>query len=544
MSRSFAVCVFLVLVAAETAAQETGSIRGMVADGSAAVLPGVTVTATETGTGRQHLGVTDERGEYRIPSVPAGTYDLRAELAGFSTVVMAKVELLVGQNATISIKMALATVQETITVTAQPPLVDVASSQVAGNVDRRQMDELPILGRNWMELALQVKGITANNVGDRPGVQRDDQFQLSLDGQQVTQKVSGSDRGQPKFSREAIAEFQIATNLFDVTDGRSMGIQVRAVTRAGTNKTQGSVYGNFRDDKFNAPDAFAKRVLPYQNQQVGGAFGGPIVRDRMHYFLTYEYEREPSTIVSKVAQLPGQTFTFPTKLTQQSVMGRFDQVLSNRDHLAARVSSWNLDAPFELGSTVHPSQALSRTQTSFTVFGTWSKVLSDHAIQEVKVGYNKFDWDIDLAFASMAQTPQLVFPGLTIGGSRNYPQYFEELQSSGRYDLTLNVNRHDLKLGGEFLWWRDSGVRELVSRGEFIFSTRPADIERRFPASSFDNPAPWDLTGLDGSVQRYDLTVGDWSVDIPRPNWAIWIGDTWRASDRLTFNLGVRWDVD
>jgi hypothetical protein len=538
------VSAFLLLLASETSGQDMGSVRGIVVDSLSAVLPGVTVTATEVASGRQHTGVTDDRGEYRLPSVPAGTYDLRAELTGFGTVIISKVELLVGQNATFAIKMAVASVEETVTVLAQAPLVDTASSQVSGNVDRRQMEELPILGRNWMELALQVKGITANNIGDRPGVQRDDQFQLSLDGQQVTQKVSGSDRGQPKFSREAIAEFQIATTLFDVTDGRSMGIQVRAVTRAGTNAMQGAVYGNFRDDAFNAADSVVKTVLPYQNQQIGGAFGGPIVKDRAHYFGTYEYEREPSTIVAQPAQLPNQTFTYPTKLTQRSVLGRFDQVLSNRDHLAARVSAWDLTAPFELGSTAHPSQALSRTQKSFTIFGTWSNVLSNRALQEVKVGYNKFNWDIGLAFPLMSQTPQLVFPGLTIGGSRNYPQIFNELQTSARYDLTMKLSRHDLKIGGEFLWWRDTGVRELVSRGEFIFASRPADVERRFPAASAGNPAGWDLTGLDSTVQRYDLNVGDWSIDIPRPNWAIWLGDTWRASDRLTLNLGVRWDVD
>ena len=86
--------------------------------------------------------------------------------------------------------------------------------------------------------------------------------------------------------------------------------------------------------------------------------------------------------------------------------------------------------------------------------------------------------------------------------------------------------------------------RELVSRGEFIFATSPADVERRFPVASADNPAAWDLTGLDPTVQRYDLNVGDWSIDIPRPNWAVWLGDTWRVHDRFTLNLGVRWDVD
>ena len=119
---------------------------------------------------------------------------------------------------------------------------------------------------------------------------------MNLDGQQITQKVAGSGFGQPKFSREAIAEFQIVTNLFDVTQGRSAGIQVQAISRSGTNTMAGSVYGFFRDDKFNAPDPVANRVLPYQNQQIGGTFGGPIVKDKIHYFASYEYEREPGTI--------------------------------------------------------------------------------------------------------------------------------------------------------------------------------------------------------------------------------------------------------
>ena len=100
-------------------------------------------------------------------------------------------------------------------------------------------------------------------------------FQLNLDGQQITQKIAGSGFGQPKFSRESIAEFQIVTNMFDITQGRSIGIQVQAVSRAGTNKMAGSYYGYFRDDKFNAPDPVAFKVLPYSNQQIGGNLRRP-----------------------------------------------------------------------------------------------------------------------------------------------------------------------------------------------------------------------------------------------------------------------------
>src|SRR4029453_1596172 len=193
------------------------------------------------------------------------------------------VELLVGQNARIPFSLKLATVSETLTVLGESPLVDVSSSQVTGNVDRRQMEELPVQGRNWMELSKLIKGITANDVGNTPGVSRDDDFQLNLDGQQITQKIAGSGFGQPKFSRESIAEFQIITNMFDITQGRATGIQVQAISRSGTNKTSGSLYGFFRDDKFNAPDPVANRLLPYQNQQIGGALGGPVVKDKIHF---------------------------------------------------------------------------------------------------------------------------------------------------------------------------------------------------------------------------------------------------------------------
>src|SRR5581483_8435779 len=134
-------------------------------------------------------------------------------------------ELLVGANATVPrVALKLATLEETVTVRQEAPLVDLTSSQVAGNIDRRQMAELPLQGRNWTELAMMVKGVTANNASNTPGTS-DDQFQLNLDGQQITQRVAGSGFGQPKVSREAIAEFQIVTNMFDITQGRSTGMQ-------------------------------------------------------------------------------------------------------------------------------------------------------------------------------------------------------------------------------------------------------------------------------------------------------------------------------
>lgn len=536
--------VLCLLLTATSAVAQEATVIGQVLDNTKAALPGVTITATSIETGRVTTAVSEAEGQYRLRGLAPGRYRIQAELAGFATLTIPDLELLVGQNRTVPITMQLASVSETLTVTGETPLVDISSTQVSGNVDRRQMEELPLQGRNWMELAMQVKGITANAIDTTPGV-RDRQFQLNLDGQEITQQVAGSGFGQPKFSREAIAEFQVVTNLFDITQGRSLGIQVQAVSRSGTNNVDGSVYGYFRDDSLNAKDFLANRVLPYSNQQIGGAIGGPVIKDKAHYFLSYERENEPNTILATPPSLPGETFSFPTKLVQNSFLGRADWQLRPSDHLTARASYWDWGNPFtQVAGTEHPSQAAARYRTAINAVGTWSKVLSSTTLQEVKFGYTHFDWQNLLAEPALAKTPNYAFPGQAIGQRRNYPQEFFQNTFSGRYDLTTSRGHHDVKLGGEFLRWHDTGQWQLLSRGEFVFSTVPSDLARRIPASAWNDPSKWDLSGLESTIQRFDQNFGDWTIDIPRPTLAVWFGDTWRMNNQITVNYGVRWDAD
>ena len=535
--------------------QQQATILGTVVDESRAVVPGVTVTATEISSGRQHVAVTDVHGEYRLPNVDPGTYKVQAEITGFATVVVPAVELLVGQNASIPFVLKVATLEESLTVTGESPLVDTTSSQVAGNIDRRQMAELPLQGRNWQELSLLVKGITANNVAERPGVGRDDQFQLNLDGQQITQRVAGSGFGQPKISREAIAEFQIVTNLFDITQGRSTGIQVQAISRSGTNSMQGSLYGFFRDDRFNKADPVAGVVLPFSNQQIGGTLGGPIVQNKAHFFGSYEYEREPGAAFLQPTRLPNQTFTFESRSTNKNILGRVDYQLSARDRFSVRAQRWDFYNPFQIASgTTHPSRAEQLTQYATNVFGGWTRVINNNLVLELRGGYNGFSWlnDSQKAFdVQFHSTPFLVpefsFPGLLIGGVRNYPNYTWQDTYSGRADVSWHRERHQIKFGGEFLRIKDTKDWSLNRRGTFVFSSRPSDaeLERRFPASAWNDPLRWDIAGLEPFLQRFDINFHpDYAVDVPRPTLAIWFGDTWRPTDNLTLNLGLRWDAD
>src|ERR1700722_8549606 len=268
----FVVVAGMILLLPEAGRAQEASIVGTVVDATNAGVPGANVTATQVDTDRHFTDVTGENGGYRLVGLPAGRYELQAAGAGFGVTVLKGIELLVGQNATITLAMKFATVLQTVTVTAEAPLVDTQNAQVGGNVDTKEIVDIPINGRTWQQIATLTKGITMNTITSRPGAVQDSGFLLNLDGQNVTQAAAPSSGfGQTLIDPAAIAEYQVITNLFDVTMGQSTGVQVQAISKSGTNTMHGSAYGYFRDSKLmNAPDNYTHTVLPYSDQQTGG----------------------------------------------------------------------------------------------------------------------------------------------------------------------------------------------------------------------------------------------------------------------------------
>jgi carboxypeptidase family protein len=545
------IAVFLALATLLSSAADAqqASIIGTAIDETKAVVPGVSVTATDQASGRQIVGVTNERGEYALLNVPAGKYTVQAELSGFSTVVVKDVELLVGQNATIALTMKLATVSETLTVLGESPLVDTTSSQVAGNVDRRQMEQLPLQGRNWMELSKLVKGVTANDVGNSVGTgAMDDHWQLNLDGQQITQKVAGSGFGQPRFSRESIAEFQIVTTMFDITQGRSAGMEIQAISKSGSNTLAGSAYGYFRSDSLNSADLVAKKVLPYENQQVGATLGGPIVKDKIHYFASYEYEREPGTIFSNPSSLPAQSFSIPFKNGQKSFLGRVDDQLSLNNRLSVRGSRWDWENPVVLAAGGHPSASSDQTKDATNVLGTWSRVMAGgNRVLEIKGGYNGFHWT-NAPQAEMLGVVEYRVPGLTFGAPYNYPQTLNQNNWTGRADYSIHKDKHDIKIGGEYINVHNGGPWFIQRAGFFTFNSAPANLGAVLPQDAALDASRWNLQPLNPLARDFQVNFTEnednWTIDVPRPTYAIWFGDNWRVRQDLTVNLGIRWDAD
>jgi hypothetical protein len=553
------VVVALLALAVPGFAQEA-TITGTVTDSTGAVLPGVTVEAVNAATGNRFTAVTDERGLYRIPA-RVGQYQINAELQGFTTVQRSGVELLAGQTVTIALQMAPSTVQETVTVTAEAPLINVTASSLGGNVDPRQVQELPVSGRNWMQLAVLAPGSrTSSTNASTPLPDRNDgenrEFQLNVDGQQVSADIGTG--GQPRYSQDSIAEFQFLSNRFDATQGRSSGVQVNVITKSGSNTLSGLFRGNFRHDRFNAENPVLDRVVPINNQQLSTAVGGPILRDRLHYFGNFEYEREPK---SSIWNTPYPAFNIELHGKETKKMGgaRFDYQVSPSMRLMGKGSAGRFHQPFGApASNNHPAATNRTDERNNEGLGQLTQVLSNSALNEVKVGYSYFivdqaglthwsnHWQRGNGITN--GSPRIQFTGFNNTPNQYLPRYQNQRVWSVRDDFSFSYQakgRHDVRSGGEFLDRRQiqANCRQCGGIIDARGGPRPNDaaLQALFP-DPFDVDT-WNLAALSPITRSYIIGVGDFVVPVPSKKVGAWIQDDWKVSDDLTLNLGLRYDL-
>src|SRR5688572_12839886 len=379
--RALALGLALIALPGAVYAQEA-VLTGTVTDSTGAVLPGVTVLAVNEATGNRFEAVTDERGIYRIPA-RVGTYVISAELSGFTTVSRTGLQLLIGQTASVNLQMAPSTVQETVTVTAEAPLLNVTTSALGGNVDPQQVQELPVAGRNWMALALLAPGSrTSSTNATAPLPDRNNgearEFQLNLDGQQISSELGTG--GQPRFSQDSIAEFQFVSNRFDATQGRSTGVQVNAISKSGTNRMSGLFRANFRDTSFNAVNPALGRAVPISNQQYSTTIGGPLVQDKLHYFGNFEYEREPRSSIWNTPY-PAMNVELHGNNTRKMAGARFDYQLSSSIRLMGKGAWGRLYDPFTAGASNNsPAATIDVDEHNREYLGSLTQVLSNRTV--------------------------------------------------------------------------------------------------------------------------------------------------------------------
>ena len=545
---------------------------GSVVDETGGALPGVTVTARHLATGNTYFGVTDGTGSYRIGALRTGEYEIEAVLSGFATVVREGVALAVGQAGSLDFNMTVAAVEETVTVTGEAPLVDLQQSSMGGTINPLQMEALPINGRDWVQLTMMAPGNRKNNTdaGFSPSGRWGTDFQINLDGQPVSQMWSVASLGQPRFSRDAIAEFEVVSSRFDATQGRSTGIQVNAVSKSGSNQFSGSVGSFFRHDSMNAADFFADRVLPYQNQQIAITVGGPVREDRAHFFGYYEYEREPQSYffnspVPEWNALGNGPDGSGFSVTGDSNLwgGRMDFQLTDQTRLMGRVNGYNrysLRRP-DRSLQNHPTSLMDQDFISVQGYGTLTRA-AGASVNELKVGYNRFTWQSQSFFGLRAVNVRV--QGTEIGPAfvTNGLDQTQDI-TSVRNDFTTLRGGHTLKVGGEFIVPSFYAYVPAERDGLLLAQngpTSPEVLAELFPSL---DPSTWNLQPLSPVTLRYAQTSGRYDVhsatcDDPgpppgdrdpdggcyrtRPSASWWVQDDWQVTDNLTLNLGLRWD--
>jgi hypothetical protein len=351
------IVVLFVLAATASAWAQTAEVSGRVTDESGAVLPGVTVTVTQTDTGFIRSVVTDGSGSYVMPNLPTGPYRLEVALQGFRTYVQTGIVLQVASSPVINPVLALGDLAETVTVEAAVPLVDVRSSGISDVVEQERIVELPLQGRQVTDLIVLAGAAVQTRVADARdtpgsvgiGVAGGIQFGVGylLDG--AIHNDSYNNLNLPLPFPDALQEFRVATSGLSAQNGMHSGASVNAVTKSGTNRLSGNVFEFLRDKQFNATNPFAsvapdgrRRDDGLRRNQFGGTLGGPIVRDRLFFFGAYQGTRARQTPSDIKAWVP----------TAAMLAGDFTEFASPACNSGRQIT---LRAPF-VNNRVSPAQ--------------------------------------------------------------------------------------------------------------------------------------------------------------------------------------------
>jgi len=539
MRRTFFVvaAVWLLGGAAALAQQTTGNITGRVLDEQGAAVPGATVTAKNPSTGFTRTDASDAEGIYRLSALPVGKYDVTAELPGFTTVAKQAIEVNVGQTQAVDFSLKIASVAETVNVTGASPLIETTASSVGQVVDVRRLETIPLNGRQFANLAATVPGV---GLGYHSDPTKSTQYAPQINGgagRNINYQIDGGDNNDDtvggllqQFPLEAIQEFNFQTQRFKAEYGRSNGGVLNVVTKSGTNLWQGSGFELFRDKAMNALTENEKlnavEKQDYRRHQFGGSFGGPIAKDKIHFFFAIERTQQDTTqVVNTQGLFPDKDGVFPVPYRETLGTGKVTANLSAAQYLSVRYGRNTNSQPYNaaVDSTFDNWGDSANSLNSFNANHNW--VVGGSKLNEIIFQYADFSNQI----LSRSSAPNDFFPnGVTSGGNGNTPQTTQQHKYQFRDDFSWHVTGHgglghDFKVGFNFINEPRLFITFNAGKG-VIFNTH--------------------LTNdLSGPIQQVTVSDGNSFANIPNKQYATYVQDDWRIGNRLTINAGLRYDL-
>ena len=536
-------------------AQETinyASISGRVIDPQGAVVPGAAVSARQIETNITAQTTTDSEGRFRFPYLRVGAYEVKVQLQGFTDSIRT-LRLTIGAAFDLPVSLSVAGLDTAVTVTGEATLLEAARSQIAATVPQFEVARLPMNGRNFLDLALLIPGVSPTNVGSTqlfpetsavPGQGISVASQRNLSNNFIVDGLSANDdaaglSGIP-YGVDAVEQFQVVTSGAQAELGRALGGYISVITKSGTNARHGTVYDFIRDDKFNAKNALSGKRLPMDQQQYGASLGGPLVRNRTFYFANFEQRwldqaglvtiLEPNVRVinARLASTGYQgarvtTGTYPNPVRSANVLGKIDHQVSGSDQVSVRYSLYHVtsDNARGAGALNAPSASAGLDNIDHSLAFGNTRSLSVRTVNETRA---------QVAYGDLNAPPaDPLGPAVSIAGIASFGTLSGSptRRQNTMYQIVDNLSHqrgaHALRAGVDFVFNDDTIRYPRSVRGSYTFASLP--------------------NFLTGTYSGFTQTFGDPVVSQTNPNLGMYAQDEWRVGTELTLNLGLRYDL-
>ncbi len=576
IARNFSLLVFVLLLGCTCVfgqGNTTGAIGGTITDAKGDVIRGATVTVTSKATGTERTAVTNDDGEYKLDFLPAGRYAVKVSASGFGEVTSDNVELLIGQTNRLNFSMNPGVQTASVTVTEETELVNTEKTDISTNITPRQVQDLPLNGRDLGNLAYLAPGVKPVDSYD-PTKRRISVFAVNgSSGRNVNVTVNGIDNkdntvGGPvmQFPLEAIQEFIISTQRFSAVNGRSEGAAVNVVTKSGASDFHGSVFYFLRDRKLNASEVSPSNTAiktkpPFNRKQWGGSIGGPLYTPRFgeggrsyndnhhtFFFIAYEKQNEATSIpvasdaLTELNLVRGlganPAAVLPTPYNDRRMNARIDHTFNSKHNIFASFNDQK-----NIGLNDQSGQRNDLSEGNFTknrlLLGnlTLNSAFSSTVINAATVGYSYWNNLID----TDNKVPFFSFPtGISFGTNVNVPQQSYQAKYQFKDDLSILRGKHTFRTGFDYLWEpKLGGFFEFNPTLEIDFNALPSVITTN--AALY--PQGFSTRGAVGGMT---IAIGDPYFNLPggAKMFGVYFQDDWKVRRNLTLNLGMRWDKD
>ena len=555
---------FWCLAAASSIAQQgTAEIAGKVTDEQGAVLPGVAIVVTNEETGVFRDLVSGPAGTYFASQLVPGRYKITAKLQGFQTTERANLVVQVGKTLTINLSLTVGGLEETVHVTAESPLVDTTSAKVGGNIGTVELSELPAMNRNYFATVALLPGVQfspSNQMGNDTIVAAGQSTQgnnVSVDGGYNGDDALGTSSGaQVRTPLEAIQEFQVITSMYDAEWGRASGAIVNAVTKAGTNQFKGVIFGELAADSLTAPDYFVRTqnlVKPTSvRRDWGGVLGGPIVKNKAHFFVSLERQVDNPNRTRVFPTRPSLNFAIAEDRTDWNTLIRVDHQINKNNTWAVRWLREIAPQWYTVGTKQTLQSTQDETDLDQTAVGTLTSVLGNSRVNTVRLartwehwwhgnecfrkqgpngGQEGFDFGTEFTGNQALCPPQL-----------NYLNFLAQAstESQGPWDSNYQIEDdyswfrpgahgdHDMKFGFRYNYTKLRRVSQVNENGTFSFNT---DL-------------PFDPANPRTYPERFSIRTGPFEENVRNHTYEAFAQDKWHVAARTTINLGIRYDLE